>query len=526
MMRVPTGKSLSNRSGKVTADDSVFPHSDTFGDGMRVRVTQLKDTSAAVNVADWKRQLALSRQLYGRLGLVSGSIRKKRDYAVGSAWVPQFKGSDKAWGRKAEEWLHNWFQCCNVRGHPYTFQVSLGLDSIALDRDGDSAMITVLDANGCPKLQWVSAHRIGDRGFWGQDYRDGLGVVSSGPYAGFRGYNGVIFGPSGAPIAYQILGRDPQEDQQVSAQSCQLIFDPDWHDQGRGISRLTYPILDWMDYQDIQHFLKRQVKQDSAMGILHYNEHGTADSTDGFIDGSDVGDTSIATEKIEGNEILYIKAQGGGRIEPYKSSRPDPNVQAFKLSILRSCHVGLDWPIELTDPSTIGGASTRLVQDIARHSIRTRQNTLLLRAMRAVMFGLSVAMEGTREIPRNTGDWWNWDFTLPAKLTVDSRYDDKTKMEKIKMGAGTYSDLYGDEGKWWEEEIDQRIEEQVYIETKCRERGVDPSRVQQLTPNGNSAPTQGAEMDSAEEDSAQTDKGDDATDTNDNEDPVSKARAR
>lgn len=511
--RSPKAPSASSQTPKIRADDSIFPHSETSSNGMRVRIVQVRDTTAAITQTDWKRQLSLSRQLFGRMGQVSGSIRTKATYAVGSAWVPQFKGKDRAWGKLAEEWLHHWFKRCNVRGQPFTFQQSLRIDSIAIDRDGDQGMLFVTGPNGEPMLQWIPTHRIDSRVSWGQD-TNGFGRVPTGrKFAGFKSYNGLIYGPAMNVVGYNILGDTPEQDRIVDAESFQLLYEPDWVDQGRGIPRAVSSLLGWMDLEDIEHFLKRQVKQDSAMGLLHYNENGTADSERDFIEGgaSESGLADISVEKMEGNEILYFRAQGGGKIEPFTSNRPSPNVDAFTKRILRGCHVGLGWPIELTDPSTIGGASTRLIQDIARRTIAERQEALYSRAIRAVMWGLSAAMENTRELPRSTGDWWNWTFTLPAKLTVDARYDEKSAMDRIRMAAGTYSNLFGERGEWWQEEIDQRIEEQLYIEQRCKERGVDPGKVQMLTPNGSPPPLE----DSADTPDDTTDPEDDTTDPND-----------
>jgi hypothetical protein len=57
-------------------------------------------------------------------------------------------------------------------------------------------------------------------------------------------------------------------------------------------------------------------------------------------------------------------------------------------------------------------------------------------------------------------------------------------MDRIKMSAGTYSDLFGEKGRWWQDEVNQRIKEQLYIQNACAEAGVALERVQMLTPNG------------------------------------------
>lgn len=460
---------------------------------MRLRGTvppEYAGTKAAVTRWDWAESLSLSRKLFARVGEISGAIQQKAVYAIGDSWIPRFLGADQDWGRIAEDYLEPWMEVANIRGEPFDFTTSLFVDSIAIDRDGDEAMLTVKDGRE-PRIQFVPAHAIGFRQATGQDI-NGYGKVppikaSGNRFAGYPCYNGVIFDKRGRVVGYGILGETAEDDRIFGVEACQLQYEPQWSDQGRGIPAAATGLLAWMDYEDIHHFLKRQVKMDSAQGLLHYNEEGAAEDSQDFIEGKDSGATNedVKIEVKEGNEILYFKAMGGGKLEPFKSDRPHPNVDNYTMRILRGCLQSMGWFYELYDPSQVGGASTRLIQDQARASIRRRQRTMRKRFIRAIVHALSVAMDNG-DIPRNDApDWMRWEPTLPGKLTVDARYDDKTKMERIKMGAGTYSTLYGDEGNWWEDEIRQRIKEQKFIQKECEDAGVDIEKVQMLTPNGN-----------------------------------------
>jgi len=473
------------------ASDSLFPHSQLQSDGMRLRVTVPCDqsgTKQAISKYDWQRSLSLSRQLYARLGEVSGAINQKSLYTIGDAWSPLYCGQDEAWGEAATEWLEQWFGVCDIRGEPYDFYTDLFIDSVAMDRCGDAAMVCV-KVSGEPRLQFLPAHRISSRFEWSLD-SSGFSVVADGQYKGARSYNGVIFDRNGKVIAYNILGEDLTKftDRQIPTQSCQLLYEPHWADQGRGIPRLATCLLPWMDYEDIQYFLKRQVKQDSAQGIMHYNEDGAAETGRDFIQQKDIGlvNNDVKVEQLEGNEIMYFKALGGGKLEAFRSDRPHPNVDAHMVRVMRGCYLAMGWFYELTDPSAMGGANTRLIQDMARFSVLSRQTTSYKRAIRAVMFGLSCAMD-LGDIPRNDTDWHKWDFNLPPRLTVDQRYDEKTAMEQIKMAAGTYADFFGGRGGFWKQKFKQRIAEQKFIEEECEAQGVDVNKVQILTPNGNSA---------------------------------------
>jgi hypothetical protein len=487
-----------DRRNVIKASDDVWNHTGTEENAMRLRVTVPADragTKNAITRQDWEKQLNISRKLYARVPEISGAILQKSLYAIGDAWCPQFIGSEPnaKWGDEAELWLDSWFNQCDTRGEPYDFYTSLFLDSIAFDRDGDSLMITTRDEDGNPRLKFLPSHRIASRYDWGYD-SSGYGRIPDGRFKGAKVYNGVIFSNSGRSIGINILGESYKRDEQIplgynpeepDAPQAQFLYEPEWSDQGRGIPRVSNGLLGWMNYEDIHYFLMRQVKQDSAQGILHYNDEGAAEDSKDFIEGrpSGSGPQDVKIEKLEGNEIMYFKALGGGKIEPFRSDRPHPNVDAYTMRILRGTMQPLGWFYELYDPSAVGGASTRLIQDMARASIRSRQKTINKRATRSVLYGLSVAM-ANGDLPFNQ-EWMMWGFTMPAKVTVDARYDEKTWTERIRSGTGTYSDYYGEKGQWWEDRIRQRIKEQKFIEDECGKAGVDLNRVQLLTPNGN-----------------------------------------
>lgn len=486
-----------NGHGQPLAFDYLYDHSGQSSDGMRLRITQPAEsqgTKQAISKYDWQKSLALSRQLYAQMGFIQGAIWQKALYAVGNAWQPEFRGNDSTWGDEAENYLEEWMDVADIRGEPFDFRTDLFLDSISFDRDGDSVMVLTRDGDQ-PRIQFVSAHRICSRyGTYGQD-STGWGIVPDGPFKGGKIYNGVIFRPDGLKVAgYTVLGDRVADDRQIAADAAQMLYEPDWSDQGRGIPKLATCLLDWMDYQDIHFFLKRQVKQDSAQGILHYNEEGAAEDTRDFVVGKASGATNqdVKVEQLEGNEIMYFKALGGGKLEAYRSDRPHPNIEMFQKRIQRGCYLAMQWFFELTDPSALGGANVRLIQDMARGSIKGRQKTLRKRALRAVRYALAVAIENG-DLGRNETDWWKWGFTLPAEMTVDQGYSDQAEFDAIKLGAGTYSDYLAKRQKRFIPHVQLRVWEQKFFEDTAKAAGVDVNKVQLLTPNppqvvGNAAP--------------------------------------
>lgn len=414
-----------------------------------------------LNGYQWREMLGYSRQLFAQLGNLGGAIVQKAIYSVGEAWKPQFYGANRAWGEQVEEWLaERFYPVADVRGNGFDFATNLFLDSIALDVDGDAAMLLTTSENGFPQVQFVPSDRI----------TGNAEVIPDGDFKGAKLVNGCILSQAGRVIGYRIQTGDRMEDfTDFSTYSCQLLFEPEWQSQQRGVPRVGRVILDWFDVQDIDGFLKRGVKLDASQGLIHYSESGVADTAETAISDNDSGatDTDLRIETREGGEIRYFKANAGEKIESFSSDRPHPNTEAFIARIERRGLLAVGWFYELLDPSKIGGASVRLIQDQARASVRNRQKTIRKRAKRAVTYAVALAMKN-KLIPRNDSDWWKWDFELPAQITVDAGYDRQADVEDLKLGLTTKASIAAKSGKWWEDTDAQRDREFDALLTRAK----------------------------------------------------------
>ena len=151
------------------ASDNIWNTSGLTADSMRPRRTVTAvdgSTKLAITPNDFQKTLSLSRQLFARVTEVSGALLQKNNYVIGDSWEPRFDGADQEWGREAEDYLERWFKVCNLRGEPFDWTTSLYVDSLAIDRDGDAAMILAV-VDGEPRLQFVAAHQIGSRSIAG-----------------------------------------------------------------------------------------------------------------------------------------------------------------------------------------------------------------------------------------------------------------------------------------------------------------------------------------------------------------------
>ncbi|HWN09758.1 MAG TPA: phage portal protein [Pyrinomonadaceae bacterium] len=436
------------------------------GRGYRPRTANVfTDNRKAVSTYDWQRLVDLSRQVVSRVGILHGAIMQKNGYAVGQGWRFCYDGPDKLFKGEIEEWINEfWYPIANIRGEPYDFQTTLFLDGCAIDHDGDNVMVMRESEEGLPRLQLVAAHRIGNRqSASGGQNQGGFCLVEKGPYKGARMYNGVIVDRDGANLAFRILGDTEAEDMDVPANNAQMIFEPVWSDQGRGIPRAAVSLIEMINVEDINHFLTRQVKQDSMLGLKVDNEDGEPPTGTSIVGGDEenprdrnTSNPDVEIEYLEGNEVQYFRSNTGGKIDILTSQRPHPNVEAFVQRLESIGLYALGWHRGLLDPASLRGANTRLIQDGARKNIAGRQNTLWKRATRAAKFAVAKAI--TRKSVRGTADqWWKYvNFQMPAEISVDSGNDAKADLDALRMGTTTRAILAGKNGENEERILKQR----------------------------------------------------------------------
>lgn len=433
----------------------------------------LRDTSTQVNATDWKRLLGTSRFLYASLPLVNAAVNEVAAYSVGQAFLPQYRGSDPAWGEQAAEWLIDWYAACDVRGDGYDLQTDLYLASIAVDRDGDVLVVlTWADGNrDYPMVQFVPAHRIGSRGA-------STGRVMSGPYAGLTEYQGVILNRHGRPVAARVLGDRYDDDRYLSLRDAMLVYEPAWFDQGRGLPALSAGLRDWTDFRDYRDYEKIAAKMAASIGLVEYNERGSADAADNpFEVTENASGTGVTLEELDGGAVRYFRANSGAGLKSFTYDRPAANTREFvRDGILRGAFSSLGWPLEFGyDSSLLTGPSVRLVIAKAARKISARQRLLRRVWRRVVVYALAKAIK-SGALPASA-DWWAWEPSLPRMVTIDHGRDTGATLASLTAGTTTLSRVYGEEGADWKREVEQRIAEERYIQDRCAEEGVDPDRI-------------------------------------------------
>jgi hypothetical protein len=440
------------------------PRNSRQQDYYRPRPYGVTDLTNAIDEFDWLEILEFNRQLFAQCGNLGSAIVQRNRYAVGSAWKPQYLGANKDWGNYVSAWLREeWYPNSNVRGGVFHFRTDLFLSGVAWDVDGDDVVAFAVRDDGFPQLKFYGAHEIGDRGLKDRE-------VKGGQFDGAKVRSGIIVDRNKRFLGVKVLGEKASQDETIAAINCDLSFDPEFRHVDRGIGKSARTLLDSFDVDDIDTFLKRGVKLDSSIGLIHHTESGEAPSVSDLLGARDDNPpaTAVAQDvKIEhryGGEMWYLKAGMDEKIEALRSERPHPNSEAFIMRLERRIMRSLGWFYELLDPSKIGGASVRMIQDQARLSVEWQQQCLRRRAVRCVQFAVAQAMKAGF-IPENNdgGDFLKWGFTLPAQLTVDQGYDEQADRDNLDVGSTTLLDVCGKKGKWWEDNRAQRVSENLNL---------------------------------------------------------------
>lgn len=437
-------------------------------------VKTIDTISKEVNQYDWLTLLSDSRKLYSNLGPVTGAIDDKAMYSVGRAWCPKYKGKNKAWGKIAEEWLESmWYPMADVRGGAFDFKTDLFLSSVSVDRDGEIYVRLVESDDGWPQIQLIPAHMVGSRSDDGNE-------LKQGPYKGLKIIQGVIVNKYGRAVAYNILSDKPENDEQVSARDMIQVFDPKWCDQVRGFPCFTHALLDLKDLRTVQGYEKMASAMAGRVGIIEKNELGAPDPNDPMNaltrnrSNNLGGQAEVTTQEFGGGEAVYFRSGTGAGLEILKNDRPGAAWESFMDRLIRNACVGAGWPFELTwDAAKLGGANVRLLIAKAMRSVEDRQDLLRPVARRVVGYAVAKAIKNG-DLPEDD-EWYNWGFTLPARMTADYGRDASADLKDYEAGLRTMTDIVEEEGGNIEEHIETLTEERK----KLADAGIKPVGQQQ-----------------------------------------------
>lgn len=410
-----------------------------------------KDIAQLIPSQDRVKLQSHARRIYINFGPVKNAINQRSMYAVGRAFVPQFKGADEAFGKTATDWLTQTFYTIgDTRGGMHDLKTNLFGWSSAIDVDGEIFVLMTETKGGFPQYQGIPSHRIGNP----QGLQDGTQT------RGGTLEDGIVYWPSGEAKEYAFLDKDGKLSQWLPASNVIHLYDPEWQYQGRGLTALTHCINDCRDIIQSTEWERLAMMQMSSISLIEYNEHGGPDTEDNFsqLVGNTAGDKGITVESLDGGTVRYFRSNSGGKIETLVNDRPGNPFLDFHDRLLKAAYAGLNWPYAFYNGHGAGGGTAQRTEiAMAQRSIEDRQDLLTYAAKRIISYAVAKAQK-RGDLPQSA-DWWKWEFSYPAKLTIDDGRITKELETLWKMGAANMRDIVSMRGKTYEDHIKERAQE-------------------------------------------------------------------
>ena len=409
-----------------------------------------QDIDKLIPAYDRQTLASYARRIYINLAPVKNAISQRGMYAVGRAWLPEFRGTDADFGNAAKAWLNDQFyKIGDVRGGMHDFRSNLFTWSKDIDVDGEIYILLTETPTGYPQYQGIPQHRI----------RTPNNLSDGATMRGGTLKDGIIYYSSGAPKEYAFCDPSGNLIEWIPAANMVHLFEPEWQYQGRGISGLTPCINDCRDVIQSNEWERLAMMQMSAISMVEYNEHGGPDPDDPYSSLiSEGGENGMTVKSLDGGTVRYFKSNSGGKIEVLQNTRPGDAVLQYHDRLLKSAYSALSWPFAFYQGHVAGGGTAQRTEiAMAQRSIDDRQDLLSYAVNRIIGYAISKAIK-RGDLPASP-DWYRWSFSTPPKLTIDDGRVMKEMEMAWKMGTLTHRDILGKFGKNLEDHYYERAEE-------------------------------------------------------------------
>ena len=482
-----------DRHGRAISSNTLYrTPSQSRGDQRPVATPRAKTYEA---VSAWQRRemVDVSRVIAAGVPTIGTALKQAGEFSIGDSWHIKNKSTNKAWGKKRDEWFNETFaRDCNGRGRQFDWRSTLRqfnwTRKVEADYgiwfDGqphvDAKSQKTIDPTG--KFNVIKYDRIstGLIGGW-----KSIGVVGVGngleavkelprtwnyyatvtafgswpgiyiindpasPFDGQRIIDGVIMDSNMVTLGYRLIGFNQDglpTYADIPRQMMQFNFSARTHvDLVRGIPELAEAIIPTMNLDDIQYLISMAMKLASAMAV-------TRESMDGNPSRRNRADFDEPVLDSQGNQVT----DGGGNPVTYKRTveeifpgiielatnnkealkaldfnRPSMNEETFIKRVEKSVLHNL-WPRDLIYAEDTGRAGTRAV-GVQANTICTWDQCCTERDARWIADRATEFSMRMGYIPYNDNlyDPYDYVFTVPGKFTIDEGNDSRMRLQSL-----------------------------------------------------------------------------------------------
>lgn len=336
-------------------------------------------------------------------------------------------------------------------------------------KDGDVAPVLSRNEDGRLRVMFYESNQVG------------MGSTRVDP--GKRWHDGVQLDRHNAPLKYRVLSESGGAQQEVDIPAQNVLFCCNYERFGqvRGLTRF-YPVINKvLDRGEIMHALTKGIKMREQIAYALEQQIQTAAQPQAGGRGSLAPRPLMEVDVGGGQKIAFEKFFGSGQAADLKpgqsfkvieSNHPDSNVREHLENLVRDVAWALKFAPELLwNITALGGANTRFIMADAQSQIEVEQQELVEQFLGPYFLAWQRDMIEAGEI-EDADDWELHTWLLPKRLTVDFGRDGKLHIEQAKRGMITMKSLYGFVGDDWQIEIDQYLDERLYIKEGLKARGM------------------------------------------------------
>jgi capsid protein len=409
----------------------------------------------------WARDELMMKMRYLRKN--SGFVREYiNTLALYSAPVkPQSLVEDHEWRKEAEELYADRRRIADVTGR-FTGEQVQTLISKAIDTDGEIFVLKTIDrANDLPRLQLIEAHRVGD--FGTHNTIDGIKVNARGR-------------PTGVNVM-----QDNGKSRLIPMRGIMHVFDPESATALRHPSPLAHAINHRLDVEELLAIEKKGVKDNLEVTRIIQRLAGDDVDDDELNEllGGDGATRESTTDPKAMQKILGGKAfitEPGEKVESWVPNRPTPTFNGFIDILDRESALGT-LPYEFfINPSKLNGAAARLITARVQRISMRRSQVLLERYLRPDWFFVIGTAIDNGELAPVKG-WHRIAGGFPKQVTVDAGRNDESLRRNLEMGVVTPSEAFAEQGRSFEEAMEQKAQDLKALEAIAERNGIDPAQL-------------------------------------------------
>ena len=411
-----------------------------------------QDFKKTMTVFDRMETTRKMRWLELNAGLIRQVLADMALYTVGNGIKPQAQSGDEMWDDAAEAYFKQWAaRSCDITGRFSFFELQ-HICCRLMDRDGECFIIKTRGPGGEPRLQVIESHRVGNS----SNNEVPPGMV-----------DGILFGPYGQPISYNVIRSDGSS-RLVPANAVIHLFEPELASGARAYSPLQHSINNLVDMLEILSLEKLAVKTSSDITRTISRENPNFDGTQSDFEafgmkpqdyGDGMTDPSEASTFL-GGKVLALAP--GEKLESFESNRPNKTFDGFIEHLERDSLAGM-LPYEfVANPTKAGGAVMRFVVAKADRKFSHRQAIMVQRFLTPV-WGYIIGSAIKDGFLRSTECWTNVSWTTPKRVTVDAGRDSQQNRQDIESGLKTLTENYLEEGQDPKEQMRSNAAEKKYL---------------------------------------------------------------